>query len=85
MAEVNMKWGRLECGFFRYRDQIYFAMPHGKMVFHFPVKDGKICNHSDSSNICPGEEISVIPLQDMANHGMQIKQDDNPLDQRFWS
>jgi len=85
MPEISMQFGKLECGFFRYLDSIYFAMPHGKMIFHFPVKDGKICRQSDGSNIYPGESISVIPLQDMANHGMQINQGDNPLDQRFWS
>lgn len=93
MPEISMRYGQLECGFFRYLGGIYFAMPrgiylampHGKMIFHFPVKDGKICRRSDGSNIYPGESISAIPLRDMANHGMQINQGDNPLDQRFWS
>lgn len=80
-----MRFGMLECGFFRYLGKIYFAMPHGKMIFHFPVKDGKICSYSDDSNIYPDEAINVIPLQDMASHGIQIKQGDNPFEKRFWS
>lgn len=85
MSEISMRWGILECGFFRYLGKIYFAMPHGRMVFHFPIKDGKISKYSDGSNIYPGAEISVIPIQDMVNHGMQIKQGDDPFDEQFWS
>ena len=85
MAEVSMKWGELECGFFRYLDQIYFAMPYEKMIFHFPVKNGKICREADGSNIFSGQEISVIPAPEMVHHGMDKGVDNNPFEDRFWS
>lgn len=85
VEELTMEFRDLEYGFFRYCGKIYFAMQRGKWTLHFPVKDGKIARHSDGSNIFPGERISVIPIQNMASHGMKIKQGDDPMDNRFWS
>lgn len=86
MPEIRMPFGELECGFFSHRGSIYFAMPHGKFSFPFPVMDGKISRNSGHVPVIyPTEEVSVIPLQEMAQHGMDIKQGDDPFNGRFWS
>ena len=90
MAEVVMKRGNLEFGFFRCKDKIsgeakiYWGMVHGKWDLNFPVKNGKISRNDDHLALFSSEKVTVIPLQEMANHGMQIKQGDNPMDPRFW-
>jgi len=85
MAEVTMKFGDLELGFFRYRGRIYFCYPYGDWNLHYPVKDGKIVRQSDGTAIHPDETISVIPKEEMTKYGLLIGAADNPLEKRFWA
>lgn len=85
MPLVEMRFDELECGFFMYCEQLYFAFPHGKFVLYFPVKDGKIQRRSDESYIFDLEMITVIPLPEVSKYGMPINENENPMDSRFWS
>ncbi len=85
MSEIIMRYGDLECGFFQYNNKIYFAMPHGRWIFHFPVIDGKISRGSDDSNIYPDEEIKILLFKELEDYGFYIKNGDNPFDDQFWS
>ena len=63
-GNINMKYGALECGFFRMWEEpegkVFFAEPHGRWVFSYPVLEGGIISNSSDFFPYPREEIVVI-------------------------
>jgi|GEM_PF-5003413 len=82
---ITMRFKNLGVGFFKHEGKVYFAMPHGEMMIHFPVLNGKISRKSDESSIFPDEDIEVIPFKEMSAHGLEIKPGDNLNEPRFWT
>jgi hypothetical protein len=85
MPLIEMEFKELNFGFFLYDGKLYFAFLHGNWVFHFPVIDGKIQRHDDGSNILPWSTVEVIPISEVSEYGMPIKENENPMDSKFWS
>lgn len=62
-AIQSMPFGQLECGFFRrsHGEKIFFAQPHGKWSFPFPVReDGLILRCGANDNFFPSEIVETI-------------------------
>lgn len=59
-----MPFGQLECGFFRKshgKAKIFFAFPHGKWTFVFPVEgNGLISRRGTDESFHPSELVEVV-------------------------